>query len=302
MLRPAYLQPGDWVGIVSPAKYLEENALEAGIKILESWGLSVKLGEHAYSRYHQFSGSDEKRTQDFQKMIDDPRIKAIFCSRGGYGSSRILDQLSFKAFQSEPKWIIGFSDITVLFCQLNLLGIQGIHGPMPAFFEGNERKESVESLRNALFGKPLIIRASKHELNIPGNVQGEVVGGNVSLLGHLLGTPTELDTVGKILFLEEIEEDLYRFDRLLVQLRRAGKLKDINGLVIGQFTHMKDNPVPFGKSAPEIILDHLEGRVPVGVGFPIGHEPDNRAIYFGGQASLSVGREGATLDFTRAGQ
>jgi len=298
MVRPAFLNRGDWVGIASPAKLLEEGALDPGLNILESWGLSVTVGEHAYHRYHQFAGSDKERILDFQKMIDDPRIKAIFCARGGYGSSRILDDLNFEPLQKDPKWVIGFSDITVFLCQLNVLGIQGIHGPMPAFFEGNARQESVKSLKKALFGDPLYIQAPLHALNRPGNVEGELVGGNLSLICHLLGTATELDTAGKILFLEEIEEDLYRFDRMMVQLKRAGKLRRIVGLIIGQFSQMKDNRVPFGRSAPEIILDHLNvEEIPVGLDFPIGHEPDNRALYFGGTGSLSVGMDGSRLDF-----
>lgn len=289
MKKPDFLKVGDVVGIVATAKNFLPEELNAGIEIIKSWGLEVKLGKNCYNHYHQFAGTDTERFSDLQEFLDDKEVKAIVCARGGYGTSRIIDDISFSAFEATPKWVAGFSDVTVLLAHLNSLGYQSIHSSMPVVFGKNQNLPSIQTLRDTLFGKLNSFQFPFHELNRKGNADGQIVGGNLSILVSIIGTASDIPTEDKILFLEDIGENLYRIDRMMIQLKRAGKLDKLKGLIVGHFNDMSDNSVPFGKSAFEIIADAVkEYKYPVGFNFPAGHEADNRAFILGAKYNLSV--------------
>lgn len=296
-MTPSYLQAGQKVAIVAPAKSIDEAEIKMAVTIFESWGLEVVLGQHLFNTHHQFAGTDEERAQDFQQMLDAPEIKAIICARGGYGTTRIIDQLDFTKFLQHPKWIVGFSDVTVLHCHLHNLNVETIHGIMPLLFP-KQTEISIESLKQALFGKPLKVTSTLSVLNRIGKAQGVVVGGNLTLFANAIGTPSEIDTQGKILFLEEVNEYLYHIDRMMVQLRRAGKLDQLAGLVIGQFSKVKDNEVFFGQTVYEIVSDlTTEFDYPVCYNFPVGHEKHNMTIICNRKARLEVGEKTVELTF-----
>lgn len=296
-MTPSYLQAGQKVAIVAPAKSIDEAEIKMAVTIFESWGLEVVLGQHLFNTHHQFAGTDEERAQDFQQMLDAPEIKAIICARGGYGTTRIIDQLDFTKFLQHPKWIVGFSDVTVLHCHLHNLNVETIHGIMPLLFP-KQTEISIESLKQALFGKPLKVTSTLSVLNRIGKAQGVVVGGNLTLFANAIGTPSEIDTQGKILFLEEVNEYLYHIDRMMVQLRRAGKLDQLAGLVIGQFSKVKDNEVFFGQTVYEIVSDlTTEFDYPVCYNFPVGHEKHNMTIICNRKAHLEVGEKTVELTF-----
>jgi muramoyltetrapeptide carboxypeptidase len=297
MIQPPALQPGNVVGIVAPGRKIDAAAISASVSLLESKGFSVTLGSNIFSENHSYlSGLDNERVADLQQMLDDPTIHAILCARGGYGTTRILDQLDFTAFTKKPKWICGFSDITALHLRLQWLGVQSIHATMPVLFPKRESQSSIESLMNALSGDPETIAAPGHPRNRTGESSGEVFGGNLSLLVDSFGTPTEFDTAGKILVIEEIDEYLYRIDRMLVQLKRAGKLNNLAGLVVGHMTDLKETELPFNETIDHIILQHIsEYHFPVGFNFPIGHENPNLAFIEGKKYKLVVNSNGAAL-------
>jgi len=298
MVQPPFLQPGDAIGIVAPANQLSISSIKKAATIIESWGLEVLLGKSVYDKHHQFAGPDQARLLDLQSMMDDLRVKAIFCARGGYGTSRILDELDFSKFRTNPKWLIGFSDITALLCQLYRLGIKSVHGTMPILFEKKGYEEANTSLKNLLFGGRCKLLVPAHSLNRIGESSGLVVGGNLTILTHLLGTRSEIDTTNTLLFLEEVGEYLYNLDRMMVQLKRAGKLKDLAGMVIGSISKSKDNDIPFGQSPYEIVLGHLkEYAYPVAFDFPIGHTEHNIAIPIGSMGRLKVDESEAVLHF-----
>ncbi|MEO6903721.1 MAG: LD-carboxypeptidase [Bacteroidia bacterium] len=287
MLRPSYLKKNDTIGIFACARKVTLIELQPAIDVFKSWGLQVVLSKNLFDAYHQFSGTDELRTADLQAMLDDVSIKAIISARGGYGTLRIIDQLDFKLFKKHPKWVIGYSDITVLHAHIYNLGIETIHATMPINF--NKNKEAVISLHAALFGQPLIYKFEGHVLNKFGIAKGELIGGNLSLLYALIGSNSDMDTVGKILFIEDLDEYLYHIDRMMMSLKRAGKLCHLAGLIVGGMTEMKDNQIPFGKTAPEIILDAVkEYNYPVCFDFPAGHIDKNLALYFGRKATLTI--------------
>lgn len=297
---PAFLKPGDRVGVVAPASIVKYDDLVSGITLFkEQWGLEVVEGTTLRTSFNQFSASDDDRLADVQAMLDDPSIKAIIAARGGYGCSRIVDLLNFDQFLQHPKWIVGFSDLTAFLARTFQLGYASIHAPMAKTITHAGAEAAAESLRQMLFGEMPTYHIAPHSLNRSGNTTAQLVGGNLCLLAHMIGSETEMDTNGKILFIEDINEYLYNHDRMLIQLKRSGKLAGLAGLVVGQFTDMKDNNSPtFGKDAYEIIMEHVaEFDYPVCFNFPVGHVSDNRAMGVGMEAELNVSELGVQLRF-----
>jgi muramoyltetrapeptide carboxypeptidase len=300
MTTPPYLKPGDTIGIVSPAKSISAEAIENASRIVEGFGFVVKVGKHAASTYHQFAGTDNQRTEDFQQMLDDDEVKIILCSRGGYGSVRIIDKLDFNHFQNHPKWIVGFSDITVFHSHLfSNFGIESLHAKMPLNFpENGVGDQSVGKLFSVLAGGSLNYEIPAHLLNRTGKAEARLIGGNLSILCSLLGSRSDSDTEGKILFIEEVGENLYRLDRMMWTLKRAGKLDNLAGLVVGGLTDMEDNDVIFGKSAEEIIAEAVsEFSYPVCFNFPAGHQKENYPLIIGRTSRLKVDKNKALLNF-----
>ncbi|WP_111629346.1 S66 peptidase family protein [Larkinella arboricola] len=299
MIRPPFLQPGQQVGLMAMASRLDYDTLQPAFRILrEEWQLEVLEGESLQSSHYQFAGDDFVRGRDLQQMLDNPDIRAIFSARGGYGSYRLLDQLDFTQFLKTPKWIIGFSDITVLHCHLHRMGVQSLHAIMPKLFGTEGAEDSIESLRRLLFGEPVDPYTSPADsLNRPGSASGQLVGGNLTLLTHTLCTPSEVDLRGKILFIEDIDETLYSVDRMMIQFRRSGRLAGLAGLVVGQFSEMRINEsAPFGKTVNEIIAEQVAGfDFPVCFNFPVGHVPRNLAMPVGRVAQLEVTETGSRL-------
>ena len=297
---PPYLKPGDTIGIVCPAGYMATAKAQTCIDTLQQWGYQVKVGKTLGSdSTTYFSGTDEERLHDFQAMLDDDAVKAILCGRGGYGMGRIIDRVNFRAFKKQPKWIIGFSDITVLHAHLySNYKIASLHAPMAAAFnEEGYNNEYVQSLKHALEGKIARYHCGVHDFNRKGEAVGELVGGNLSLLAHLTGTPSDMKTKGRILFLEDVGEYLYNVDRMLYQLKRAGKLDKLAGLIIGGFTDNKDTERPFGKTVYEIIHDVVkEYDYPVCFDFPVSHEKENYALKVGAGYKLIVGKNKVILE------
>lgn len=300
MITPAYLKPGDKVAIVATARKVTAAEMEPAIKAIQSWGLIVMTGEHLYDEDNQFAGSDEMRAADFQQMLDDTDVKAIFCARGGYGTVRIIDVINFTAFPKNPKWIIGYSDITVLHSHINRnLGIETLHATMPLNFPADGISlQAVEELKNTLFGKTPEYNINTGKYSRQGQCRGEVVGGNLSILYSLRGTLSDIETEGKILFIEDLDEYLYHIDRMMMNLKRGGKLDRLAGLVIGGMTGMHDNTIPFAKSPEEIITDAVAGyKFPVLFGFPAGHQDKNLPLIFGREAVLNVVSDSSSLSF-----
>jgi muramoyltetrapeptide carboxypeptidase len=257
---------------------------------LESWGLKVLVGDTVGKADHQYGGNDTERRADLQRMLNNPEVKAVVSARGGYGTVRIMDDLDFSSFMNHPKWIVGFSDLTFLHAQLNCnIGVESLHATMPLTMPANS-PESIGSLRQALFGEKLEYEFPAHPLNRSGDMQGEIIGGNLSILYSILGTRTILQTSNSILFIEDLDEYLYHIDRMMMALKRAGKFNHLKGLVVGGLTEMKDNAVPFGKTAEEIVSEHVqEYDFPVCFGYPAGHIADNRALFLGRDAKIKVG-------------
>ncbi len=299
MIIPPYLQKGDTIGIVAPASFMSVEKMQACIETLDAWGYTVEMGATTHSNsMNYFSGTDEERLADLQAMMDKPEIKAILCSRGGYGLSRIIDSLSFKKFRKHPKWIVGYSDITVLHSHLDAqYRIASLHAPMAAAFnDGGAESTYILSIKNALEGVKADYECAAHELNRAGRASGELVGGNLTLLAHIIGTPSDVKTKNKILFLEDVGEYQYNIDRMFLQLKRAGKLDKLAGLIVGGFTDTKDTERPFGKPVYEMIYDTVkEYEYPVCFGFPVSHEKENYALKVGVQHSLDIGKEKTSL-------
>jgi muramoyltetrapeptide carboxypeptidase len=297
---PPYLQKGDTIGLVCPAGYMSLEKAQTCINVLQDWGYKIKIGKTLGSdSQNYFSGNDEERLDDFQQMLDDDEVKAILCARGGYGIGRIIDRIKFKKFAAHPKWIIGFSDVTVLHCHIHSnYKISTLHAPMAAAFNDEGYKnESVLSLKNALAGNKIKYECAAHELNKKGEAIGELIGGNLSLLAHVIGAASDIKTKGKILFMEDVGEYLYHIDRMISQLKRSGKLEKLAGLIIGGFTEMKDTERPFGKEVYEIISDAVkEFDYPVCFGFPVSHGKDNYALKTGLGYKLSVRKNKIVLE------
>ncbi len=260
------------------------------IALLQSWGLEVVLGETAGASFHQFAGNDELRARDMQRFIDDDSIKAIIAARGGYGTIRIIDKVDFSRFAQNPKWLVGFSDITLLHAHLySNYNVQTIHGQMPVNIPDASAK-SLETLKKALFGHEITYTFNSHTLNRGGECTGVLIGGNLSLLIAALGSVSDFNYDGKILFIEDVGEYLYAIDRMLRTLYRAGKLKNLAGLIVGSFTEVKDNDIPFGQTVEEIVIEIVKDHAyPVCFGFPAGHIPDNEALILGRILNMVAG-------------
>lgn len=296
---PPNLKKGDTIAITCPAGYMDAVNIKTCVKTLQQWGFQVLIGKTVGSNSsNYFSGTDEERRDELQAMLDEPSIKAILCGRGGYGVTRIIDQLNFKAFRKQPKWIIGFSDITVLHsCLFSKCKVASLHAPMAnAFNKGGAKGPYVQSLHNALTGKKNQYTSRPYAMNRTGNATGLLVGGNLALLAHLAGSSLLYKTKGAILFIEDVGEYLYNVDRMLIQLKRAGVLKQLGGLVIGGFTDCKDTTRPFGKKVEDIIQEHIaEYDYPVCYHFPVSHAKANVALKVGMPVSLRVTHQGAVL-------
>lgn len=297
MKIPPYLKKGDTVAIVCTArKFFPEDAIPAK-ELLESWGLKIKLGATIGLDSCQLGGTDLERAADFQNMMDDENIKAIWCSRGGYGTVRMVDLLDFTNFKKNPKWIMGFSDVTVLHSQANVERVASLHCIMP-FTVPKASDEVKETLRKALFGEQIEYVIPSKSYDIQGKASGELVGGNLSILYSLLGSKSSLDTKNKILYIEDLDEYLYHIDRMMQNLKRNGYFDNLNGLLVGGMTDMHDNEIPFGQNAVQIITAIAkEYNIPVCFDFPAGHLKDNRTLIFGKQVDFEVNEKEIKLKF-----
>lgn len=291
MKQISALRPGNKIAIVSTARKISLAEIQPAIDVLKDWKLEVVVGASIGASDFQFAGDDALRTADLQHMLDEDTIKAILFARGGYGTLRIIDAIDWRKFLKQPKWLCGFSDITVILSHLQAIyDLPAIHSLMPVNFS-EATEDSITSLQSALFGKRLQYSIAPHPLNRAGKCAGVLCGGNLSLLAALSGSVSDIDTEGKILFLEDIDEQLYHIDRMMLSLKRAGKFDAPAGVLIGHFSDMKDKDEnnPFGKTAYEIIAGHLEEYdYPVCFGFPAGHEPDNRALVMGKNWEMEV--------------
>lgn len=298
MQLPPFLQPGDTIGITCPSGYLPPERIVFAKQALESWGYKVITGSTIGSGHFYFSDTDERRRYDLQTMLDNPEIKAILMGRGGYGLSRIIDDIDFSRFIQQPKWICGFSDITVLHSHIQSnFGIATLHSPMcGAFHTAEDLPANLLSLQQAWTGQPFAYPVPTHEYNREGRAEGVVVGGNLAILAHLSGSVSQLDTQDKILFIEDIGEYLYNIDRMLLNLKRAGMLSGIRGLICGGFTDIKDTERPFGQNIYELIRDKVaEYAYPVCFDFPVGHQELNYTLCLGKSYTLEVTAQGASL-------
>ncbi|MFM2207301.1 MAG: hypothetical protein RL213_1276 [Bacteroidota bacterium] len=293
MIRPPFLQSGDTVLLVATARKVTRPEMKPAMDLLKSWGLEVQTAKHLFREDRQFAGTDEDRQSDLQKALNSKTCKAILFARGGYGTVRLIDGIDWKRFIKDPKWLIGFSDITVLHNHVHRhTGVETLHAPMALTFPKMTPGCS-KVLQDTLFGKPLRYtwkpKAGMEGLNRNGHAKGAVVGGNLSILCSLSGTPSDIDTAGKILFLEDLDEYLYHIDRMMMNLKRGGKLAGLAGLIVGGMTDMKDNQVPFGRTAEAIIREAVEEYAyPVVFGFPGGHVPNNYPLIMGREATLKV--------------
>jgi muramoyltetrapeptide carboxypeptidase len=296
---PPYLEAGDLIGILCPAGFFPAEKAEPCLETLRSWGYKVKEGRTLggdSSTY--FSGTDNERLEDIQAMMDDPDIKAILCARGGYGTGRIIDRIDFTAFEKNPKWVIGFSDVTVLHAHIYTnFKIAGLHAPMASAFAEGSGNEFVRSFHAAISGTKNRYHCASHPLNRKGEAVAELVGGNLSLLVNLIGTASDLKTKGRILFLEDTGEYLYHIDRMMHQMDRAGKLEKLAGLIVGGFTSMQDTERPFGETVYELIRERVRKYdYPVCFGFPVSHEKENYALKVGVGYKLKVGKSKVSLE------
>jgi len=298
ILIPPYLKPGDQIAIVATARKISVEEIQPAIAEIEQRGFKVVTGNTIGAEDRQFAGDDKLRAADLQQFLDDEVTKAIFCARGGYGSVRLVDHLDFTAFKQHPKWIAGYSDITVLHSHIvKNFGVATLHSTMPINFVGNTA-DSLNSLFDALTGSLKGYKVDSHRLNNSGQTSGRLVGGNLSILYSIGGSVSDIDTAGKILFIEDLDEYLYHIDRMLMQLNRSGKLSGLAGLVVGGMTDMNDNTIPYGKTAEEIIKEHIDPyNIPLAFGFPAGHVSDNRALYLGRDIQFSVSAESTEIKF-----
>lgn len=294
---PEYLKKGDTVGILATARKIDLATLQPGIKLLESWGLKFVIGKTIGKEQNQLAGADWQRATDFQEMLDNPNIKAIWAAKGGYGTVRIVDRIDFTNFKKKPKWIVGFSDVTVMHSHINNMDIGTLHAIM-AISTKTATPEAIESFRKALFGEKLEYHIPHHNFNKNGKASGELVGGNLSVLYSIQGSKSAVDMKGKILFLEDLDEYLYHIDRMMMNMKRNGSLDGVRGIIIGGMTSMNDNDIPWGKDALEIIQDIVKDyKIPVAYNFPAGHIKDNRALILGKTVTLEVNDKETILKF-----
>ena len=303
LIQPPYLQKGDTVMILATAGIVSDSTIiDNGIDLLKSWGLNAKLGKNLFESNGHFAGTDKHRLEDFQKAIDNENIKAIWCARGGYGTVRIIDDIDFAKFKQHPKWIIGFSDVSVLHNEIHNLGIETIHAMMPSTLkpDNEEQKKAQKSLNKALFGKKIKYRVSESDYNKEGEAVGQLVGGNLSILYSLLGSKSTISIENKILFIEDVGEYEYHIDRMLLNLKRNGYFEKCKGLIIGGISDIRENDVAFGKTVEEIVLDAVkEYDFPVSFDFPAGHVRDNRTLILGREISLLVKENKAVVKFLK---
>ncbi len=292
-ITPPYLRPGDKVAIISPARSITFEEVFPSVRLFQSWGLEVVLGTHMFGKHHQYSGTDAQRLHDLQQALDDPGIRAVICSRGGYGTVRIIDRVDFSGFAAAPKWIVGYSDITVLHAHIHQnLNVETVHAVMPINIPSEAPNDSLETLRNVLFGSKIRYHFPVSPGSRPGEAEGQLVGGNLSILYNLTGSASEIDTTGKILFLEDVDEYFYHIDRMMMHLKRAGKLEGLAGLIVGGMDKMHDNDVPFGQTPQEIIADGVkEFSFPVCFNFPAGHGEKNLALILGRKIRFRVNQK-----------
>ncbi len=295
---PPKLSSGDQVAVVATARVVNGEAINSALEVLRSWGLAVWVGDHVFEKHQLFAGTDQQRLHDLQKALDNPAIKAIFCARGGYGTTRILDNIDWAQFKANPKWICGFSDITALLNHVNALNVVSLHGPMPQLFDKGAACGEVDELRKILFNpEGHTITAPAHADNRAGSTTGVLTGGNLSLLVHLLATDTVWETDNKILLIEEVDEYQYAMDRMMVQLKRSGRLKNLAALVVGHLTKIKVGDLAFDHTIEAVIKQHVPDTIPVAFGMPFGHEHPNLTLPLGMEARLQVSTEGTSLSF-----
>lgn len=297
--QPEFLKTGDTIGIISTARKISKEELLPATTFFEKQGFKVVFGTNLFCEDRQFSGTDEQRASDLQEMLDNSEVKSIICARGGYGSVRIIDKIDFSNFIQNPKWICGYSDVTVLHSHIHNLGIQTLHSTMPLNFPKDGLvNESMKSMMNALKGERLSYLIPYHKFNRIGNTSGVICGGNLSILYSLNSTPSDIQTDGKILFIEDLDEYLYHIDRMMMNLKRSGKLAHLAGLIIGGMSDMNDNTIPFGKTAEEIVYEAVaEYNYPVCFGFPAGHIAENYALKLGGIVKLSIHKDTSEIIF-----
>ena len=297
MIQPPNIQPGDTIGLVCPAGSIPIEKVQNCIQTLEKWGYRVQLGKTVGSKKDCFSAADIERAEDLQALLDDENIKAIICARGGYGLSRIIGALNFSKFNAHPKWVVGFSDITVLHAALQRQNCGSIHGPMAAAFnKGEVGEKDIQSLRDCLEGRATHYQAASHSLNTMGQVKAPIIGGNLCMIAHLVGSKNALESTGKIIFIEDVSEYHYNIDRLMIQCKNAGLFENCKGLIIGGFTDLKDNASDFGATAYEIIAAHTKDlAIPICFDFPISHGLENVAIKQGQAYFLEVNEKGVSL-------
>ena len=303
LIKPEYLKKGDTVAIVAPSGVLKNynGYILKAKELLKSWELEVVIGENVFNDNGHFAGTDNQRSADFQLALDDKAIKAIWCARGGYGAMRVIDNLNFEKYKENPKWIIGYSDITAIHNDLHNNKSESIHGIMCKSLEkiDVDNNESISLLKKTLFGEKLSYTIEGNNYNIEGNSNGQLIGGNLTLLHCLLGSESSIDTDGKILFIEELGEYLYHIDRMLIYLKRAGYFDNCKGLIVGDFTDMRKNTTPFGKNLKELILDIVkEYDFPVSFGFPAGHGTKNYPMILGREINLEVSKQQSTINFS----
>jgi len=297
MITPEFLQKGDTIGILATARKADLASLQPAIKLLESWGLHVVIGKTIGKEENQLAGPDWLRATDFQEMIDNPKVKAIWAAKGGYGTVRIIDRIDFTNFKKRPKWICGFSDMTVLHSHINNMGIETMHSFM-ALNAGTANPEVLASFRKALFGEKLSYTIPSHEYNVDGTAKGEIVGGNLSVLYSIIGSKSEVDYKGKILFIEDLDEYLYHIDRMMMNLKRNGYFDGVKAVIVGGMSSMNDNEIPWGKDALQIIQDVLKDyKFPIIYNFPAGHIKDNRTLILGKVVSIDVNKNGSVVKF-----
>ena len=303
LIKPEYLKKGDTVAIVAPSGVLKNynGYILKAKELLKSWELEVIIGENVFNDNGHFAGTDNQRSADFQLALDDKSIKAIWCARGGYGAMRVIDNLNFEKYKENPKWIIGYSDITAIHNDLHNNKSESIHGIMCKSLEkiDVDNNESISLLKKTLFGEKLSYTIEGNNYNIEGNSNGQLIGGNLTLLHCLLGSESSIDTDGKILFIEDLGEYLYHIDRMLISLKRAGYFDNCKGLIVGDFTEMRKNTTPFGRNLKELILDIVrEYDFPVSFGFPAGHGEKNYPMILGREINLKVSKQQSTINFS----
>jgi len=297
MIQPSKLAPGSTIGILCPAGAITMEKVTICAQVLASWGYQVRIGKTVGTQFGHFAASDLDRQNELQSMMDDPEIHAILCARGGYGLSRIVSQLDFTKIKAHPKWVIGFSDITILHAALQKHGIQSIHGPMSAGFgKGDAGLPYIIALKQMLEGAAMPVEAKAHPANQLGQSEGMLVGGNLCLMTHLIGGKNQLDTKGKILCIEDVGEYHYNVDRMLIQCKNAGLLDGLAGLVVGGFTDMKDDATAFGETVTEMIQRITKGaNYPISFDFPISHDLNNMPVQLGATYQLAVTENAAVL-------